>query len=47
MNYKEIIKEIKKNKILVGIKVIYDDNDYTIYKKMQFIIYIKKTIQKD
>lgn len=33
MNYKEIIKEIRKNKILVGIKIIYNDKDYTIYKK--------------
>ena len=33
MNYKEIKKEIKKNKILVGIKIIYNDKDYTIYKK--------------
>lgn len=33
MDYKEIIEEIKKNKFLVGIKVIYNDKDYTIYKK--------------
>ena len=33
MNYKEIIKEIRKNKNLVGIKIIYNDKDYTIYKK--------------
>lgn len=33
MDYKEIIKEIRKNKNLVGIKVIYNDKDYTIYKK--------------
>lgn len=33
MNYKEIIKEIRKNKVLVGVKIIYNDKDYTIYKK--------------
>lgn len=33
MNYKEIIEEIKKNNSLVGIKVIYNDKNYTIYKK--------------
>ena len=33
MNYKEIIEEIRKDDSLVGIKVVYNDKDYTIYKK--------------
>lgn len=33
MDYKEIIKEIRKNKNLVGIKILYNNKDYTIYKK--------------
>lgn len=33
MNYEEIKEEIKRNNSLVGIKVLYNDKDYTIYKK--------------
>ena len=47
MNYEEMEKEIKENNSLVGLKVFYNDEDYTIYKKKQFITYIKKIILMD
>lgn len=46
MNYKEIIEEIRKNNSLVGIKVVYNDKDYTIYKKNAiYNIYQKNYIE--
>ena len=45
MDYKKIIEEIKRNKSLVGIKIIYNDKDYTIYKKNAiYNIYQKNNI---
>lgn len=38
MNYKEIVKEIKNNNNLKGVKIIYDK------KRLDFIIYKKNRI---
>lgn len=46
MDYKGIIEEIKRNNSLVGIKVVYNDKDYTIYKKDAiYNIYQKNNVE--